>query len=69
VVQQAKLDFEPVEWSNLMGGQMDANRAVAELDPASIRELPAGEFDIVLVTTAGERRCKVGLDDRKRLFP
>jgi hypothetical protein len=33
-----------------------------------VRELPAGDFDVVLVTQAGERRCKVGSGDRARLF-
>ena len=28
----------------------------------------AGEFDVVLVTQYGERRCKVGAKDRERLF-
>jgi hypothetical protein len=69
IIQPTKIDFEPVEWSNLLGGKVEANRAVALFAPAAVRELPAGEFDIVVVTTAGERRCKVGVDDRKRLFP
>jgi hypothetical protein len=35
---------------------------------AGTRELPSGDFDIVLITKAGERRCKVGAKDRARIF-
>jgi hypothetical protein len=35
----------------------------------SVKELPAGDFDVVVITQAGERRCKVGAKDRARLFP
>lgn len=66
--QPTKVDTEPVEWSNLLGGKVEANRAVAFFDFAAVKELPAGEFDIVVITTAGERRCKVGLKDRQKLF-
>jgi hypothetical protein len=36
---------------------------------SDVQELPAGEIDIILVTQAGERRCKVGIKDRVRLLP
>lgn len=68
VAQPAKVEMEPVEWSNLVGGKVAGNRAVAFFDYGTVQELPAGEFDIVVITTAGERKCKVGLKDRQKLF-
>lgn len=68
VAQPSRVEKEPVEWSNLLGGRVEANRAVAFFDFGSVKELPPGEFDIVVVTTEGERRCKVGLKDRQKLF-
>lgn len=68
VVQPELVDTEPVEWKNLLGGSVDGNRAVARFPLDAVKELPAGEFDIVIITEAGERRCKVGNNDRKRLF-
>ena len=69
VVQPTRVEKEPVEWSNLLGGKVEANRAVALFEHGAVGELPAGEFDIVVITPNGERRCKVGNGDRTRLFP
>lgn len=69
VVQPTRVETEAVTWSNLLGGSVQGNRAVAYFEQGAIRELPAGEFDMVVITANGERRCKVGNDDRKRLFP
>jgi hypothetical protein len=68
VVQPEHLEFSPVEWSNLLGGKVQGNSGWASFPIGAVRELPAGEFDVVLVTQAGERRCKVGMKDRTRLF-
>lgn len=68
VVQPEKVDTEPVEWSNLLGGKVEANRAVAYFDYNAVKELPSGDFDVVVITPAGERRCKVGSKDRLKLF-
>jgi hypothetical protein len=68
VTQPEKVEMEPVEWSNLVGGKVAGNRAVAFFDYGAVQELPAGEFDIVVITAAGERKCKVGLKDRQKLF-
>jgi hypothetical protein len=68
VVQPRHLEVTPVQWSNLLGGKVDGTTALATFAAAEVRELPAGEFDMVLITTAGERRCKVGTKDRERLF-
>jgi hypothetical protein len=68
-IQPLTIETEPVEWSNLLGGKVEANRAVAFFEHNVVSELPPGEFDIVVITTSGERRCKVGNKDRDRLFP
>ena len=68
VAQPRSVEKEVVEWSNLLGGKVQGNRAVAFFDYGSVKELPPGEFDIVVITTSGERRCKVGLKDRQKLF-
>lgn len=69
VAQPAKFDTEPVEWSNLVGGKVDGTRGLARFDLAAVKELPPGDFDVVLVTQAGERRCKIGASARAKLFP
>lgn len=69
VVQPAGIDVSPVEWSNLLGGKVEGSRAIARFETSAVRELPPGDFDIVVITPQGERRCKVGTKDRERLFP
>jgi len=69
VAQPTKIDTEPVEFSNLVGGKFASNRAIATFDLASFLELPSGDVDVVIVTEPGERRCKIGTKDRARLFP
>jgi hypothetical protein len=69
VAQPTKIDTEQVAFSNLLGAKLDASRAVAVFDIASVRELPAGDIDVVVITAAGERRCKIGTKDRARLLP
>ena len=68
VAQPTDMAFEPVEWSNLLGGKVQGNTGWATFALDDVREFPAGDFDVVLVTQAGERRCKVGANDRKKLF-
>ena len=68
VVQPERVEVEPVEWANLVGGKVQANSAWATFPIGSIRELPAGDVDVVLITEAGERRCKIGVNDRVRLL-
>ena len=67
-VQPAAVKLTPVEWAIASGGVNPPNRASARFELGPVRELPAGDFDVVLITTAGERRCKVGAKDRQRLF-
>lgn len=69
VIQPENIEKESVEWSNLVGGKVEANKATARFTIDSFKELPLGDFDIVVITTAGERSCKVGEKDRAMLFP
>jgi hypothetical protein len=69
VVQPESVESEPVEWANLIGGKVTANRAIAKFSFDSVRELPPGDFDVVIITQAGERKCKVGSKDRAKLLP
>jgi hypothetical protein len=68
VAQPTHLEFAPQAWSNLLGGTVQANSAWATFQLSDVRELPPGDFDVVVVTQAGERRCKVGTKDRAKLF-
>jgi hypothetical protein len=40
----------------------------SEATSREIKELPSGDFDVVLITAAGERRCKVGASDRLKIL-
>jgi hypothetical protein len=68
-IQPSHIEIEPVEFSNLLGAKIESSRAVAFFSFDAVKELPPGEFDMVVITPQGERRCKVGLKDRSRLFP
>jgi hypothetical protein len=68
VAQPENVDLTPVEWKNLLGGTIQGNSAVATFKVGDVKELPAGDVDIVLITQAGERRCKIGGKDRLKLF-
>ena len=63
-----KIDSEVVTWSNLFGAKVESNRVIARFNGKEVRELPPGDFDVVVVAREGERRCKVGSKDRQRLF-
>jgi hypothetical protein len=68
VVQPDDFKAERVEWGVAQGLKAAPNRALVRFPVGGVRELPAGDFDVVLVTQGGERRCKVGAGDRARLF-
>jgi hypothetical protein len=68
VLQPVTFETEPVEWSNLLGGKVQGNRGIATFSLAEFLELPPGDIDIVLVTTGGERRCKIGKGDQTKIF-
>lgn len=67
-VQPVAFKAIPVEWGIAAGGSKPPNRATARFETGPVRELPAGDFDVVVITSSGERRCKVGARDRQRLF-
>jgi hypothetical protein len=69
VAQPEQFETENVEWSNLLGGKVAGTRGLARFDLNTVKELPPGDFDVVVITQAGERRCKVGAKDRAKLFP
>jgi hypothetical protein len=68
VAQPSDIAFEAREWSNLVGGKVQGNAAVAKFNLADVRELPPGDVDVVVITQAGERRCKIGGKDRSRII-
>ena len=67
VLQPLKFEPFPMEWSNALGGKWQGQGAVATFDFAAVKGLPHQEFDVVVITDAGERRCKVGNKDRLAL--
>jgi len=71
VAQPTSVNLEPVPFMNKDGGkvEVEANRAVAVFDYSAVRQLPAGDLDVVVITTSGERKCKIGAKDRERLIP
>lgn len=68
VVQPVSSYSQPVEFSNLMGGKIQVNAVVSTFPYEAVRSMPAGEIDIVVITQAGERRCKIGTADRGRIL-
>lgn len=67
-VQPVEVRIGPVAWGMAVGARAAPTFASARFELHQVRELPAGEFDVVLITQYGERRCKVGAKDRERLF-
>jgi hypothetical protein len=68
VVQPQKLDITPVEWGNVTGGKVVGTRALATFALKAVMKLPPGDIEVVLITDAEERKCKIGTRDRARLF-
>lgn len=68
VIRPAKFTPEPVEWTNMLGGKVHGANGLAVFPTDAIKKLPAGDFDIAVIAAAGERRCKMGVKDRTRLF-
>lgn len=61
-----RLEFIPLQ--GFPSQHVGTNSRLAIFSLARVRDLPPGEFDVVIVIQAGERRCKVGRRDRARLF-
>ena len=68
VLHPVSFTTESVEWGRLLGRTVTGNRATATFDYTAVRSLPPGDFDVVVITSPGERRCKVGRADREKLF-
>jgi hypothetical protein len=68
VAQPVQVLTEPVSWSNLVGGTIQANKATAYFTPFALSELSGGDIDIVIVTAAGERKCKISNKDLDKVF-
>jgi hypothetical protein len=68
LLQPVSFATERVEWGRLLGQAVTGNRATATFDYTAVRSLPPGDFDVVVITSPGERRCKVGRGDREKLF-
>lgn len=67
-LQPTGFAITPVEWGNLMGGRVQGTNATATFPLGAVRELPPGDLEIVLVTQAGERKCKISAKDRAKVF-
>jgi len=67
VISPTDLKLEPVTFP-VATNKFDSTSAVASFEVEGFMSLPAGDIDVVLVTTAGERRCKIGVGDQKRVF-
>lgn len=67
-VKPTAFTTEPVEWPNVAGQTLRANRARARFRPGEIAELPPGDLELAVVTPAGERTCIVPSRDRRRVF-
>ena len=68
VVKPTAFTTEPIEWPNVAGQTVRANRARARFRLGEIVELPPGDLELAVVTPAGERTCIVPSRDRRRVF-
>lgn len=68
VLQPEKFTTSPVSWSNAFGAEFQGTQVVAQFSFDGFGAFPKGDVDIVLITDAGERRCKVGQKDRQMLM-
>jgi hypothetical protein len=68
VIKPTAFSVDPVEWPNVAGQTVRANRARARFRLGEIVELPPGDLEIGVVTPAGERTCIVPGRDRRRVF-
>lgn len=57
----------PFSWSNALGAKFEGQGIFATFDFDAFQAMPGTELDFVVVTDAGERRCKIGAKDRKAL--
>ena len=67
VLQAENLEPFATSWSNALGGKWDGQGMTARFSLDGFKKMPGDEIDIVIVTPAGERRCKIGKKDRADL--
>jgi hypothetical protein len=65
-VQPGNLVVTPVPWTR-GGSSVQSTRGDATFAIDAVTALPAGEFSIIVITEAGERKCKVDKKSRTRL--
>jgi hypothetical protein len=81
-VEPSRLEVGDVQWSEgrtiMMKSKPDGSfeknlfersRATATIPIESAKALPAGDLELVVVTTGAERRCVLGASERVRLIP
>ena len=70
VAQPGRVDMERIDSSTTVvsGSTPPPNKALARFEVGHVEELPAGDVEVVLITTHGERKCKIGAKDRDRLL-
>jgi hypothetical protein len=66
VLQPIEVTPVPASWSNAMGAKWEGQGMLAHFDFDAFQAMP-GEIDVVVITNHGERRCKIGLKDKKAL--
>jgi hypothetical protein len=67
VAQPLGIEITPGQFTNLVGGTVHVNRALARFPQAWVQALP-GDIEVVVVTTAGERKCSIGQRQREQLY-
>lgn len=66
VLQPLSIHLDPTSWNNTKSGaHIDGQGVTATFDLAAFKAIPHEEVDIVVITPSGERRCKIGADDKR----
>ena len=69
VLQATTSTTDQIVWQNLLGATFTGTVVTLQFDPDDAMSLlSVADVDVVIVTTAGERRCKIGKGDRRNLL-
>lgn len=68
IVQAERVEGRMLEWDTLMDADTSGSLTLATFDINAVKALPEGEINVVLVTSRGERQCKIGTKDRVELL-
>ena len=63
--QPERLETKPIEWTNI-AGTFEGTSAIAVFNLDAVKAL-MGDLDVIAITAAGERRCRVTQSTRKRI--